>query len=298
MIAKFPLFTPLTLEVKADVERLTARFEPYSDFNFTSLLCWNTDGSTSVSEINDNLVVKFPDYITGKPIYTFIGNNDVDESITTVLKTVGRLELVPESVIEEIDKPDAYTIAEDTDQFDYVYSLAHHSSLSGGHFKSKRKMLGRFVRKHGHETTVKEIDLNDPKVAEQVKLIFDTWAKQKNTSESDVKQEREALERLVDFSESLNISGHIVSVGGEPAGFSVTEILDNNFAIYHFHKTLHEYDALDVHLTRLTSEQLYNRGAEHINWEQDLGIPGLRAAKSSYKPVKMLKKYSVELRNH
>lgn len=295
MIAEFPTFTPLTIEVKEDVESITRRFEPYSDFNFTSLLCWNTDGSTSVSRLKKNLIVTFPDYVTNKPVYTFIGNDEVTTCITEVLKIVKKLELVPESVVEKIDQPEQFIIKEDENQFDYVYSTSHHAELAGSHFKNKRKLLGRFIRKHGHNTSVEEVDLNDPATGKHIKAVFELWAKQKNTDQSSADQERKALERLVEFSEYLSVSGHIVMIDSEPAGFSITESLGNKHAIYHFQKTLKDYDFLDIHLTRISSEQLFRNGAHFINWEQDLGIPGLRQAKTNYRPVRMLKKYSIEL---
>ncbi len=34
----------------------------------------------------------------------------------------------------------------------------------------------------------------------------------------------------------------------------------------------------------------------HVNLEQDLGIPGLRASKQSYQPVKLIKKYTISLK--
>lgn len=295
LIPTFPKFSPLTIDTKKDVEHLTKQFEPYSDFNFTSLLCWNTDGSTSVSHLNNNLIVKFPDYVTNEPVYTFIGSDVVTQSLTTILKTVGKLELVPESVIEHIEQPELFKIEEDEDQFDYIYSTAHHADLAGGHFKNKRKLLGRFIRKHGHNTSAEEIDLRNPATREHIEAIFEKWVLQKATSKSEADQERIALKRLVEFSEHLDISGHIVRIDGEPAGFSITESLGNKFAIYHFQKTLKDYDFLDIHLTRISSEQLFKNGAHYINWEQDLGIPGLRQAKTNYKPIRMLKKYSIEL---
>lgn len=296
MIATFPSFSNLTIETRADIEAFTKTFEPYSDFNFTSLLCWNINDSTAVSNCNGNLVIRFPDYLSGEPIYTFIGNENVTDTLLTILGTVNRLELVPESAIHHIDTPELFVIKEDTDQFDYIYSTEDHARLQGGRFKSKRKLLGRFIRNHGHRTIAEEINFQDPKTTERIQHIFDEWAQQKNTSQNEAAQERIALKRLIEHAHHFDLSGHIVHIDEKSVGFSVTEVLENEFAIYHFQKTLKDYEFLDIHLTRISSEHLFRKGAKYINWEQDLGIPGLRHAKTNYKPVRMLKKYSIELR--
>src|SRR6185369_9800822 len=85
MLPKFPEFKKLELSDKADIEAITNKYPPYSDFNFTSMWCWDTRGEMMVSELNNNLVVKFADYITGEPFYSFIGTNDTNDTVRQLI---------------------------------------------------------------------------------------------------------------------------------------------------------------------------------------------------------------------
>ncbi len=292
MIKTFPDFTPLDAKLRSEITKICSQFEPYSDFNFTSLLCWDTDGSTSVSLLEGNLVIRLPDYLSGKPVYSIIGENNIDGCISELLKVAKHLELVPESTVKKIQNPESYLIKEDLDQFDYIYSLADHATLAGGRFKTKRKLLARYLNTYGNATVISEVRLDDPFIKEQVESTFDRWASQKSADGSD-KQERKALLRLLQFSDELKIKGYLVTVAGKVAGFSITEVVDAEFAIYHFQKTLREYPHLDIYLTKISSEQLREHGCTYINWEQDLGIEGLRSSKQGYQPAYTLKKYSI-----
>ncbi|MCA1638525.1 MAG: hypothetical protein LC768_09365, partial [Acidobacteria bacterium] len=63
MIPSFPHFRNLRADDKEAVESFTNQFPPYSDFNFTSLWCWNVSEKIQVSQLYGNLIVRFTDYV-------------------------------------------------------------------------------------------------------------------------------------------------------------------------------------------------------------------------------------------
>lgn len=73
MIPEFPQFKVLELSDKGDIEVFTKKFPPYSDFNFVSMWSWDIKGDMRISQLNDNLVVRFTDYLTGNPFFSFFG---------------------------------------------------------------------------------------------------------------------------------------------------------------------------------------------------------------------------------
>ena len=75
MIPEFPQFKPLTLSDKESIERITQKYPPYSDFNFMSMRCWDIKGKIKISKFNNNLVVRFTDYLKGNPFFSFWGDN-------------------------------------------------------------------------------------------------------------------------------------------------------------------------------------------------------------------------------
>ena len=88
MIPEFPKFKKLEITDRADVEKITSRFPPYSDFNFTSMWCWDIENDISLSSLNGNLVVEFSDYITRNNFYSFLGINSVDETVQRIIELV------------------------------------------------------------------------------------------------------------------------------------------------------------------------------------------------------------------
>src|SRR6185295_11781832 len=126
MIPEFPKFKKLELEDKKEIEEFTSKFPPYSDFNFVSMWSWDIRGEMRISQLQENLVVKFTDYLTGKPFYSFLGNKNTNSTVEKLLflskaeKLEMVLKLVPEDSVLGLDIK-KYNIVEDRDHFDYIY---------------------------------------------------------------------------------------------------------------------------------------------------------------------------------
>ena len=110
MISKFPSFSRLEIHHKNSVDEITSRYVPYSDFNFTSLFSWNTSGSTAISLLNGNLVIKMPDYSSAQIVYSLLGNKMIDESLVKLLALTPQLKLVPEDTIKSIRSPRSFIL--------------------------------------------------------------------------------------------------------------------------------------------------------------------------------------------
>src|SRR5574343_1109613 len=97
MIPEFPNFKNLELSDKKSIDNFTKKHPPYSDFNFTSMWVWNTTEEIQISILNDNLVVKFTDYLNGDHFYSFLGTNKIKETTNILLdyteKTNNKAEL-------------------------------------------------------------------------------------------------------------------------------------------------------------------------------------------------------------
>jgi hypothetical protein len=76
--------------------------------------------------------------------------------------------------------------------------------------------------------------------------------------------------------------------------YSIYEIRDD-YAIGHFEKALKEHNGLYDYLKHTTAKELHEKGVKYINYEQDLGIVGLRQTKLLLHPEHYLKKYSISL---
>lgn len=295
MIPSYPKFVPLNISHKNIVNDITASLDLYSDFDFTSLFCWSAGGTTEVSILNGNLVVRMPDYLSGEPIYTLNGDNEIDKSLNELLHMTKEIELVPEPVVKSIKNKGLFAIKEDINHFDYIYSLEDHANFKGKNFKSKRNKMSRFVTRHGSDITLNEINFEDPVDIREIKEVFLNWAAERAKRPQEIAQESDVIDKFIKYSENFHLCGLKLSIGGKAVGFSIVEMPRQNFAIYHFQKVLDSSGVgTDVYLTNQTSKLLLKMGCKYINWEQDLGITGLRLSKSNYQPIKFLKKFKVQ----
>lgn len=300
MIPKFPVFKEIELRDQADIEAITKAYPGYSDFNFTSMWCWDINGKMRISALNQNLVVKFTDYMTGDFFYSFIGSDNLNDTTSKIIDLLKKesaepiINLVPEHTAGIIDRR-KFRVEESRDHFDYILdnkklidykgrSLRHHAS-------GKRK----FLETYGERVNVKNIDLSNSEAQDKLIYLHKIWIKNK-ISENKVYSEFEsiAIER---FFAKEKPRGNFIAIGifymDELIGFTIDELAEGETAVRHFMKADKNYHGIYSYLASKSSEALISKNKPYVNIEQDLGQKGLRQAKKSFDPINFLKKYSV-----
>lgn len=292
MIPNYPNFIKLGFEHRVLINDITSRYEPYSDFNFISLYSWNTDGSAEICLLNGNLVVKLPDYITNNPILSLIGEDRISESLDILTKQPHEIKLLPEFVIKNLEsKHGSLAAIHDPDNDDYIYDLDKVSNLAGADFKKKRNKLNAFMQLYGDKLSFQETQYHSPDKIDRLKICFEEWAANREKESDDTDNERLAIERLLSQSQFLTLKCYEAWIGETMVGFSINELLPNSYSICHFQKALLNHINVEIYINVMVARALINEGCVLVNWEQDLGIAGLKQSKESYKPLKKLKKY-------
>lgn len=299
MIPIFPTFRILEIEDKKDIENFTKNFPPYSDYNFTSLWTWNVQGQTEISLLNNNLTIKFQDYITNEIAYSFLGINSVDETIIDLIKysestdNVPALQLIPESVVLNIKRPNEFVITEDIDNFDYILSVSELINLTGKELRGKKNLVNRFERMYGSDTKASVLDLTNENIKKEILQLFYTWEKSSKKERADTENELKAIQRLLRYSDELQIYIIGLFVDNQLTAFSINEVINKEYGVIHYEKADISFTGVFQYLKQQSAINFQQQGCTFINYEQDLGIEGLRKAKMSYKPIKFLKKYIV-----
>jgi len=295
---EFPEFKKLELSDRDDIEKIVLKYLPYSDFNFTSLWSWNTKDEVCVSVLNDNLIVKFSDYITGEAFYSFLGTHKkldtaeklIDLSIAEGLRP--ELRLIPEISIEGLEKK--YEVLEDVDNFDYILPIEKIATYVGNRLRSKKNLYNRFIKSYVAKTVILNPRL--PEDQKQVSDLYNRWIANKGLGEIETQNEMLAFNRI--FGVLAKISTHIVIVGvmidNKLAGFIVNEFFENEYTILHFEKADEAFVGIYAYLMFENARILKGLQKKLLNYEQDLGLPGLRLGKRSFRPVAMLKKYIIK----
>ena len=303
MIPTFPTFKRLDIEDKVEVQAFTERFAPYSDFNFVSLVCYDTSGDVIVSFLHGNLVLRLRDYMTDDPFYTFLGKERVEETIEALLlrSTAENLKpilrLVPAVGIapsfEQVEE--RFSVAADNDGADYLLSVERLIALNIGELKSKKKRIEEFKRAHP-SYKVGELDIQSPSVAQKIEGLCKSWQTKKTRSEEDVKKEFSAIRRCLTLSEHLDLVTLGIFMDDHLVAFNIHEILTNGHCMVHFGKAVPDIRGLGDALESETAVMMQRMNCSVMNYQQDLGLPGLRKAKQSWMPVGLLKKFTIGMK--
>lgn len=304
MIPQFPEFKIVEVGDRELVESHTHRYPPYSDFNFTSLWAWDTSNERMISELNGNLVVRFTDYKTNEPFLSFLGSNETEHTARTLLNYCKEnglpetLKLMPEVSIQGI-RSTVLHVEEDRDNFDYMYSISELATLRGRKFKEKRQIAERFLRTH-QEEHVEIGDLGDSKVQEQIMSVLRSWEDKKKSEdkEYELQHEEASINRLFQTAHAHKLIVTGVFFGDTMIGFSIDEILPNQYGIEHFSKADSTHRGVYDFLNEKVAQHLEENNIALWNWEQDLGVEGMRRSKMSYRPQSFLKKFTISKKDH
>ena len=92
----------------------------------------------------------------------------------------------------------------------------------------------------------------------------------------------------------LSVEGAAVKINGKVEAFTIGEQLNDDTAIVYIEVANPEFDGLAQYINQQFCRNALSRYT-YINREQDLGDAGLRRAKLSYHPAKLVPKYKVTL---
>ncbi len=299
MIPSFPGFAPLSLDLKDDLRAITIHYPSYSDYGFTSLWSYDTESSARVSLLNQNLVLHYSDYLTGEQFYSFLGATQVDETANTLIRHASKsgvdttLKLIPQTVIDCVAHPEQFIITEDRDNHDYILSVEELAEMKGGHHERKRNLIRTFLSAYQHEMRMEPLRLSNAEVRAEIIQTFKDWAISRGKASEEISIELEAITRLLNNHDKFDIKTIGVFINNRLRGFSVYELIHDNHGVVHYEKADINFEGIFYYLKQEVAKEMRKHGATHINYEQDLGLEGLRNSKSMLNPVHFLKKYSL-----
>lgn len=297
MIPLFPDFKNLELADKEEFENYTKKFEPYSDFNFISLWANNIQSDIRISLLNSNLIMRFRDYITDTPFYSFIGKDQIPETIDLLLslsESEGiekKLKLIPEICIKN-ESLEKFHIEEDVDNFDYILSVDEIAFLTGDKYHTHKNFVNRFHKTY-ENYHIRELNLLDPRIHDQLLQVFFTWEARRNKNREDTKHELTAIRRLLEDANKFDLITLGVYDEEILVGFIIASLEQMDYAVSHFTKSDTNYHGITYFMYHNLAKILMEKGYKYLNNEQDLGIPGLRKSKEQWNPTHYLKKYIV-----
>lgn len=190
--------------------------------------------------------------------------------------------------------PGKFQIEYDRDAADYVYEAEKLATLSGKKLHSKRNHINKF--KSLHEGSWSYETLNE----ENLEECFQMALKWRNLNGCEEDEEKNAemcvtLNSLRLFRE-LKLTGGFLRVDGEIVAFTIGEAVNDDTFVVHIEKAFADVEGAYTVINQQFIEHEVLGRYQYVNREEDVGAEGLRKAKLSYKPVFMVEKGVVTLK--
>lgn len=250
--------------------------------NFSNIYMWRDVMNYRIYEIHGIpcLTGQYEDH----PTFCYLPKVSEDEKLRQVLEGL-RCELGSPLLLRPLDSkaveqilrlyPDA-VIQSQRNLQDYIYLQSDLATLAGNKLHQKRNHVHQFQKKY-HWTYVSIAPNQIPFLRDVAAHLFEVDPR--------LPDEYAAILQLLDHFAELELQAGVLLVDDTPVAYSIGEVMNEEMALIHVEKADRSFEGAYAMINQLFSQEF--QGCTYINREEDMGIPGLRQAKSSYHPIRM-----------
>ncbi len=303
----FMLENQITIEERPILEEYLRGFEyNTSGLSFTSLYMWRNINYFCWQIIGDYMCIAGISYLEEDknepflfPPLTRTGTYD-PKSLNATIKEARRIfeskgykfsiRLMPFHMIDFLEeaRPGEFRFFDDRPNYDYVYRTQDLVELKGRDYHSKKNHLNYFLNNYKFEYVPLTSDM-----AGQAMQFIREFNERKHVSDYEMgllKLEERAMEDVFHNIEAVGYLAAAILIDGKMEALSIGGRINRDTVTVHVEKANTAYRGL---YQLINNEFCKHVGAnvKYINREEDMGIPGLRKAKLSYKPVKLMESH-------
>ncbi len=205
------------------------------------------------------------------------------------------MRLIPFHITEELSKafPGELKIVDDRANYDYVYNRQDLIDLKGRSLHKKKNHMNYFLKNYKYEYKHLTSDMAD----DAMEFIGKFNAK-KDIPPHEMellKMEEIAMRDVFDNIEKAKYIAGAIYIDGKVEALSVGGIINSNTMGVHIEKANTDFRGL-YQIINMEFCKHMPAHIKYVNREEDMGLPGLRKSKLSYKPIKLLEKYTATFR--
>lgn len=297
-IPQFPNFKKLTLQDRPLLHDFIWQYQSQiAEMTFTNLYIWRNFYETGWTFYKDWLFILFNPMGWGCYFLQPVGPSSRKEVVGVMLDyLIGehdqpdpRIDRVDERLINEIQGSD-WAVESLRDQYDYVYNTSDLIQLKGRKYHKKKNHINRFQREYVYEYR----DMSEDHLKDCMRVLK-RWCNWRDCEKNPVMlAEFKAVDECLTSFDALKVKGGVLLVNGQIEAFTVGEMLNQETAVIHIEKADPQIPEAFPMINQQFCEHAWT-DVPFINREQDLGNPGLRKAKESYYPVKLIPKSRIRL---
>jgi len=311
---------PFTLDSKDVLEKYLAKMEvDISDYTFAANYIWLANSSGFYAIINKcfclfvmsggELTMLLPPM--GKKKQVIAAMMECFEIMNTNNSSpyYARIDYVQGAMIEEFAQTtdDALSMFVMMENYivekklvDYVYEVDALINLRGNSYHTKRTEINKFTKSYPNHL-IEPLDVVKHK--DEIVNLFNKWVsdrvKYMPREEADaflegIHQERHAIKHMLKHYDELGLIGLVIYIDDELKGFTVGERINADTATVIIEKTDFEILGCAQYIFREFSKMLKEHySVSYINVGDDMGFENLRKVKMSYRPFKLVPKYTI-----
>ncbi len=299
------IFKPITLDVKPLIDSYAKPWNlECSDLSFTNLFIWGFDNKMQYAEKDNVLYIKL--HFSSVPMYLWAPIPKYGVEVDYKKAIYDGIEYMKAAGVEPTYRsvwtpfrdrimetcPELFSMPTDI-AWDYVYSRESLATLKGKKLHGKRNHINKFLSKYPDY----EYRKLTPDIVEDCIALYDQWIadKDEETAKS-LQTEKKSVIRALNNIEDLGLTGGTIYIDGKLCAFTLGERLHPHMQLIHIEKGDTNYDGI---FPMINQQYVLHecQDVELINREEDMGVEGMRKAKRSYNPLKMIEKYLISTRD-
>lgn len=289
-------FKLITLEDKEWMDcRLKASGFQGCDYSFANLYLWRNISQVEVADYAGMLCIRSKRLSRDQYIYTFpAGNGDLKQAVEAMREDCAKnsnpfvLRGFSDDERQRLEEelPGRFTFESIRKEWDYLYLVEDLANLAGKKYHGKRNHIARFMDLG--EWKLEPITAENKEAC--IQMCSRWYEMQKESGKESSLLDRQVVESAFAYYEVLKLQGAALYLNGEIVGITMGEPLNKDTFAVHIEKAFADIQGAYPMLNKQFVTE-YMSGYTYVNREEDDGGLGLRKAKESYYPVKMLEKY-------
>jgi hypothetical protein len=297
----------ITIEDRPVLDHYLTSFEyKASGLTFTSLYMWRNINHFSWEVIGDYLCIAGISHLELEneevflfPPLTKTGTYDSEGLRKTILEAKRIFEekgqkfllrLMPFHMVDILKTafPKELRFIDDRPNYDYVYLTKDLIELAGRSYHSKKNHLNYF-----HEHYAYEYGPLTSAMTDEAMVFLREFNERKEVSDYErelLRMEEAAMEDVLNNLERVGYLTGSIRIGGKLEALCIGGTLGRKAVTVHVEKANTQYRGSYQAINNEFCIHMASN-VKYINREEDMGIPGLRKAKFSYRPVKLVESY-------
>ena len=293
-------FKPITAEDKELIQAFLKKGDSRScDMCFATLYLWRNFYRLEYTVYEDNLIFKSGDDWMSMSFCFPIGDGDKRKAVLALMEYSGQHDhkLILNNFYREHEEwflktfPDQFDITYDRNIADYIYECDKLIRLSGKKYHKKKNHVNKFLKTFPDWSYE---NITEDNLTECFQMLEEFKERNGDPSGPEKAEELRVTEYYLNNLEFLEQKGGLIRAGGKVVAFAIGEKINSDTLVVHIEKALADVPGAYAIINQqfLVHEA---EGCTYVNREDDVGEPGLRKAKLSYRPAFLLEKgYAVE----